>query len=290
MKKELVGQYCTVFQGITREREGVEYWHGRELQEVLGYTEWRNFTQVVDKARAACRNSGQDPDDHFVDVGTMVDLGSGAKREIEDLALTRYACYLIAQNGDPRKPPVAFAQTYFAIQTRKQELIEQRLEEVERLAAREKLSGTEKSLSGIIYERVGNEKSFGVIRSKGDAALFGGRTTDDMKKKLGVPKGRALADFLPTITIKAKDFASEITNFNIKDKDLRTENAISTEHVQNNKDVRKLLGERGIRPEALPPSEDIKKLERRVESEKRSISKGAKPLPPGENAEGDEKA
>ncbi|QYK47641.1 MAG: DNA damage-inducible protein D [Phycisphaeraceae bacterium] len=286
MKRELVQQYCGVFQGITREREGVEYWHGRELQDVLGYTKWDNFVQVVERAKTACANSGQDPNDHFADVGTMVDLGSGAKREVPDFVLTRYACYLIAQNGDPRKTQVAFAQTYFALQTRKQELVEQRLEEVERLAAREKLTGTEKALSGIIYERVGNEKSFGMIRSKGDAALFGGRTTEDMKKKLGVPKGRALADFLPTITIKAKDFASEITNFNIKDKDLRTEAAITSEHVQNNKDVRKLLGERGIQPEALPPAEDIKKLERRVESEKRSITKGAKPLPPSDDAQG----
>lgn len=284
MKQDLVRQYCTSFDSITKLREGVEYWHARELQERLGYAKWDNFLQVVEKAKIACKSSGQSVADHFADVGTMVDLGSGAQRQVDDIALTRYACYLIAQNGDPRKSEVAFAQTYFAIQTRKQELIEQRLEEVERLEAREKLSGSEKTLSGIIFERVKNEKSFGIIRSKGDAALFGGKTTQDMKRQLGVPDSRALADFLPAITIKAKDFANEITNFNIKQKDLRTEGGITREHVQNNTDVRKLLGDRGIRPESLPPAEDIKKLERRVESEKKALPKQAKPLPPGGEA------
>ena len=281
MKSELVTQLYGAFTAITQTREGVEYWHARQLQETLGYAKWDNFLLVIEKAKAACQNSGQSVSDHFADVGTMVDLGSGAQRKIDDIALTRYACYLIAQNGDPRKQEVAFDQTYFAVQTRKQELIEQRLGEVERLAARDKLTGSEKALSGIIYERVKNEKSFGIIRSKGDAALFGGKTTQDMKKKLGVPDGRALADFLPTITIKAKDFANEITNFNIKEKDLSTEQGITTEHVQNNKDVRKLLAERGIRPEALPPAEDIKKLERRVKSEEKTLPKHIKKLPPG---------
>jgi len=281
MKNELVTQLYGAFTAITQTREGVEYWHARQLQAALGYTEWRNFVLVIEKARAACENSGQQVADHFVEVNTMVDLGSGAQREVEDFALTRYACYLIAQNGDPKKPPVAFAQTYFALQTRKQELIEQRLGEVERLAAREKLTGSEKTLSGIIYERVKNEKSFGTIRSKGDAALFGGRTTGDMKKKLGVPDGRSLADFLPTITIKAKDFANEITNFNINEKDLNTEHGITNEHVQNNRDVRKLLADRGIRPEALPPAEDIKKLERRVKIEEKTLPKNVEKLPPG---------
>jgi len=281
MKNELVTQLYGAFNAITQTCEGVEYWHARQLQETLGYAKWDNFLQVIEKAKTACQNSGQSVTDHFADVGTMVDLGSGAQRQIDDVALTRYACYLIAQNGDPRKHEVAFAQTYFALQTRKQELIEQRLGEVERLAAREKLTGSEKTLSGIIYERVKNEKSFGIIRSKGDAALFGGKTTQDMKKKLGVPEGRALADFLPTITIKAKDFANEITNFNIKEKDLNTEHGITTEHVQNNKDVRKLLADRGIRPEALPPAEDIKKLERRVKSDERTLEKKVDKLPPG---------
>lgn len=287
MKNELVTQLYGAFTAITQTREGVEYWHARQLQETLGYAKWDNFLLVIEKAKTACQNSGQSVSDHFADVGTMVDLGSGAQRQVDDVALTRYACYLIAQNGDPRKQEVAFAQTYFAVQTRKQELIEQRLGEVERLAAREKLTGSEKTLSGIIYERVKNEKSFGIIRSKGDAALFGGKTTQDMKKRLGVPDGRALADFLPTITIKAKDFANEITNFNIKEKDLNTEHGITAEHVQNNRDVRKLLADRGIRPEALPPAEDIKKLERRVKSEEKTLPKNVERLPPGTTGGGD---
>lgn len=281
MNNEIIRQYCTTFQTITKTREGVEYWHARQLQEVLGYTQWRNFLEVIEKAKTACGNSGQRVADHFADVSTMVDLGSGARREVEDIALTRYACYLIAQNGDPRKSEIAFAQTYFAVQTRKQETIEQRLEEVDRLAAREKLTGSEKTLSGIIFERVKDDKGFARIRSKGDAALFGGKTTQDMKQRLGVPEGRPLADFLPIITIKAKDFANEITNFNIKEKDLNSEQGIATEHVQNNRDVRKLLGERGIRPEALPPAEDIKKLERRVKTEERTLPKHVERLPPG---------
>jgi DNA-damage-inducible protein D len=208
----------------------------------------------------------------------MVELGSGATREIEDIALTRYACYLIAQNGDPSKEAIAFAQTYFAVQTRKQELIEQRLAEVERLSARKKLSTSEKELSGIIYERVGDQMSFARIRSKGDVALFGGHSTQMMKTKLGVPDNRPLADFLPTITIKAKDFANEITNFNIKRDELRTEVSIADEHVKNNKDVRDLLIQRGIRPEALPPAEDIKKIERRVASEAKKLPAAKKKL------------
>ena len=281
MKNELVTQLYGAFSSITQMREGVEYWHARQLQQALGYTKWDNFLLVVEKAKTACQNSGQSVSDHFADVRTLVDLGSGAQRRIDDVALTRYACYLIAQNGDPRKQEIAFAQTYFALQTRKQELIEQRLHEVERLAARDKLTGSEKALSGIIFERVKNEKSFGIIRSKGDAALFGGTTTIEMKQRLGVPDGRALADFLPTITIKAKDFANEITNFNIKEKDLNTEHGITTEHVQNNKDVRKLLADRGIKPEALPAAEDIKKLARRVKSNGKTLPKNVEKLPPG---------
>ena len=281
MKPDLVKRLCGDFDGITRTEQGTEFWLARELQPHLGYDRWENFANVVEKARTACRNSGQSVGDHFRDVTKMVGLGAGAKREIDDVALTRYACYLIAQNGDPKKPQVAFAQTYFALQTRKQELIEQRLGEVERMAAREKLTGSEKTLSGIIYERVKDEKSFARIRSKGDSALFGGKTTQDMKTRLGVPDGRALADFLPTITIKAKDFANEITNFNIKERDLGTEPGITAEHVQNNRDVRKLLADRGIKPEALPPAEDIKKLERRVKSEERTLPKHVEKLPPG---------
>lgn len=281
MESDRVRELCGTFDGITRTEQGTEFWLARDLQPHLGYDRWENFANVLERAKTACWNSGQGVEDHFRDVTKMVDLGTGAKREIDDVALTRYACYLIAQNGDPKKHQIAFAQTYFALQTRKQEIIEQRLEEVERLAAREKLTGSEKALSGIIYERVKNEKSFGIIRSKGDAALFGGKTTQDMKKRLGVPDGRALADFLPTITIKAKDFANEITNFNIKEKDLNSEHRITTEHVQNNKDVRRLLADRGIKPEALPPAEDIKKLERRVKTEEKTLPKSVNKLPPG---------
>ena len=201
----------------------------------------------------------------------MVDIGSGAQRELEDIALSRYACYLIAQNGDPSKEPIAFAQTYFAVQTRKMEVIEQRLAEVERLTARKKLTESERQLSGIIFERLADNQSFARIRSKGDQALFGGITTQDMKDRLGVAKGRPLADFLPTITIKAKDFANEITTFNIKKDDLQTERDITEEHVKNNRDVRKALTDRGIVPERLPAAEDIKKVERRVQSEQKKL-------------------
>jgi DNA-damage-inducible protein D len=225
---------------------------------LLGYSQWRNFAVVIDRAITACQTAGYDPRDHFAHISKMVDLGSGAKREIDDIALTRYACYLIAQNGDPAKEQIAFAQTYFAVQTRKQEIIEKRLAEAERVGARKRLTQSEKELSGIIFERLKKNESFARIRSKGDAALFGGRTTQDMKERLGVPNARPLADFLPTITVKAKDFANEITNFNIVQHDLRTEPGISDEHVKNNQEVRKLLVDRGIIPESLPRAEDVK--------------------------------
>ena len=273
MKKELVLKLHASFEELVQrdaETDG-EYWLARDLLELLGYAKWENFVKVIEKAKTACKSSGFNPADHFLDVRKMVELGSGAVREIDDIALTRYACYLIAQNGDPTKDAIAFAQTYFAIQTRKQELIEQRLVEVERLSARKKLTTSEKELSGIIYERVGDQMSFARIRSKGDVALFGGHSTQAMKFKLGVPDNRPLADFLPTITIKAKDFANEITNFNIKRDELRTETHIADEHVKNNKDVRELLMQRGIQPESLPASEDIKKIERRVASEAKKI-------------------
>jgi len=265
-------------QSVYREENtGMEFWLARDLQNLLGYTKWENFAKVIEKAKTACENSGFEPQDHFPDIRKMVDIGSGAKREIEDIALTRYACYLIAQNGDPSKDPIAFAQTYFAVQTRKQEIIEQRITEVERFNARKKLVLSEKQLSGIIYERLQDEQSFGRIRSKGDTALFGGKTTGQMKDRLNIPQSRALADFLPTITIKAKDFANEITNFNIKRDDLRTEAKITREHVKNNQEVRKLLIKRNIRPEELPPAEDIKKMERRLVAEQKKLNK-AEPL------------
>lgn len=280
MKKEVVVRLHAEFEQIARTwpETGTEFWLARDVQEVLGYAQWRSFAGVIEKAVTSCTNAGYHPGDHFARVRKMVDLGSGAVREIEDIALTRYACYLIAQNGDPAKDPIAFAQTYFAVQTRKQEIIEKRLSEVERLNARKKLTTSEKQLSGVIFERLGEGQSFARIRSKGDQALFGGRTTGDMKQKLGVPKSRALADFLPTITIKGKDFANEITNFSIKRDDLRTEAKITHEHVKNNQDVRKLLLDRRIHPEALPPAEDIKKVERRLASEEKKLPKLAEKL------------
>ncbi len=275
MDKEIIVRLHSRFEDVVckHAESGVEYWCARDLQTLLGYARWDNFAKVVDKAITACINTGYEPKDHFADLTKMVDLGSGAKREIKDIALTRYACYLIAQNGDPSKDQIAFAQTYFAVQTRKQEIIEKRLAEAERVSARRRLTRSEKELSGIIFDRLQENESFGRIRSRGDRALFGGRTTRDMKGKLGVPKGRALADFLPTITIKAKDFANEITNFNIKQNDLHTEPPITDEHVRNNREVRKLLVDRGIVPEALPAAEDAKKVERRLVSEQKKLPK-----------------
>jgi len=274
MKKELVKTLTDTFQDHSNTTDnGIEFWFARDIQHLLGYTEWRNFYNVIIKAKTSCEASGNRISDHFVEINKTINMPKGATKEIDDIMLTRYACYLIAQNGDPKKEPIAFAQNYFAVQTRKYEIIEQRINDWERLQAREKLSLSEKELSTIIYEQTGSDKNFGIIRSKGDAALFGGKTTQQMKNKLGVPKDRALADFLPTITIKAKDFATEITIFNAKDKVLKTEGEISAEHIKNNKGVRKLLLDRGIKPEELPAEEDIKKLERRVKSEEKHVSK-----------------
>lgn len=278
MKKEIISQLNKTFEGSAYTQNGVEYWMARDLQKLLDYTEWRNFLLVIEKAKVACLNSRQNVSDHFVDVNKTIPMPKGAEKEIQDIMLTRYACYLIAQNGDPRKEQIAFAQSYFAIQTRRQELLEERVALVERLRAREKLADTEMELSGIAYERGVDGKGFARLRSKGDQALFGGYTTLEMKKKLAVPASRPLADFLPTITIKAKDLAAEITGFNAKRNNLRGEQNITSEHVKNNKDVRDLLGKSGIKPEALPPEEDIKKLERRLQSEGKKIAKNIKRL------------
>lgn len=276
MKKELIAELLERFESVRTELDGTECWSARDLQEILGYTKWQNFQNAVDKAKEACRNSGENCDNHFLKVSRTIELANSATREIEDIALTRYASYLVAQNGDPSKSEIAFAQTYFAVQTRKQETIEKHLLDVERVTAREKLSKTEKSLSGIIYERGVDDRGFGIIRSKGDQALFGGYSTNDMKRRLAVPKGRPLADFLPTLTIKAKDFATELTSHNVIDKDLRGERAISQEHVDNNAAVRNILKERGVRPESLPPAEDASKVKRKLQSQQKKVLKDGK--------------
>ena len=260
--------------------ESIDFWYAREIMTCLGYDRWENFSNVIHKASIACENSGSDVANHFRGVTKMVKIGSGADRAVPDVMLTRYACYLIAQNGDPRKAPIAFAQTYFAIQTRKQELIEERIRLQERLQARQKLTESETELSRNIFERGVDDQGFGRIRSRGDAALFGGNTTGQMKNKLGTPSNRPLADFLPTVTIAAKNLATEITNHNVRQNDLQGEASIASEHVQNNASVRNILGERGIKPEELPPEEDIKKLERRVKSAEKKLIKQCE-LPKG---------
>ncbi len=273
METTQIQAMTATFEGHAQQTEnGVEYWLARDLQNLLGYTEWRNFMKIIQKAATACDVTGHQVSDHFVDVNKMVELGSGSQREIEDVMLTRYACYLIAQNGDPRKPEIAFAQTYFAIQTRRAELIEQRLLEAERVSARKKLSDTEKELSSVIFEQTGGNQNFALIRSKGDQALFG-KSTQAMKAQWRVPDTRPLADFAPTIILKAKDFATEITIHNAREHQLRSEPQISSEHFTNNQAVRETLLSRGIRPEALPPAEDVKKVERRLTSEEKKALK-----------------
>jgi DNA-damage-inducible protein D len=281
MKRELIHKLHTTLEKLVHKETatGTEFWLARDLQRVLGYSRWANFENVIHKAIMSCELAGYAADDHFLPVDKIDDL-SKSSRQIRDFALTRYACYLIAQNADSSKDPVAFAQTYFAVQTRRQEMIESRLRDQERLDARRKLSQSEKVLSGLIYEHVENEQGFRRIRTKGDQALFGGVTTRQMKRRHKVPKGRALADFLPTITIKAKDFANEITNFSIKRDYLHTEAQITREHIKNNREIRKLLGKRKIKPEELPPAEDVKKIERRLSTEEKSLPQVVRRLEP----------
>lgn len=271
--------FDSVIQNYNDDGSSIEFWYARDLMSLLGYERWENFSKAISRAMDSCKTSGIAVSDHFREVTKMITAGKGAKRTVTDFMLTRYACYLIAQNGDPKKEEIAFAQGYFAVQTRKQELIEERIEFIERTNARGRLRESEKRLSQNIYERGVDDAGFGRIRSKGDKALFGGHSTQEMKIKLGVKDNRPLADFLPTLTIAAKNLATEMTNYNVEEKNLQGESAITTEHVQNNTSVRDMLGQRGIRPEELPPSEDIRKLERRVKSQEKKLAKESGKLP-----------
>ena len=280
-----IQQYKNAFDLIAKEikddaNNTIEVWYARELQQVLGYTRWENFVVAISRAIESCKTLKVNVDDHFREVTKMIPTAKGAHRGVQDFMLTRYACYLIAQNGDPKKEEIAFAQSYFALQTRKTELIEERLQQIARLDTRERLRSSEKQLSRNIYERGVDEKVFARIRLKGDYALFGGLTTEQMKQRLGIKSG-ALADYLPTLTIAAKNLATEMTNYNVEQKNLHGENSITAEHVQNNRSVRGMLGQRGIRPEELPPAEDIKKVERRVAKEEKNIVKDTPKLPKG---------
>jgi DNA-damage-inducible protein D len=278
MKTSIIQSLTDNFEShANKTSDGVEFWMARDLQHLLGYTKWDNFQSVISKAKTACEISEEQIDNHFADVGKTIQMPKGASKEIIDIMLTRYACYLIAQNGDPRKEKIAFAQRYFAIQTRKAELIEKQILEHERVQAREKLKVTEKELSQIIFEQTGGNQNFALIRSKGDTALFG-KNTQQMKTKWGINKNKPLADFMPTILLKAKDFATEITIFNTKENNMKTENQISKEHITNNKSVRNTLVSRGIKPENLKPEEDISKIDRRLKSEEKKSLKNPKKL------------
>jgi DNA-damage-inducible protein D len=275
MKSEEIKQLFEQFEAAASELEGIECWSARELQTLLGYSKWENFEKVIQKAKDSCKNAGEETDYHFPDVRKMITKGKGAQDEIDDILLTRYACYLTAQNGDSRKEEIAFAQNYFAVQTRRAEMVEQRILEFERVKAREKLSHTEKQLSGILYERGVDSQGFAIIRSKGDQALFR-LNTQMLKRKMGVPDSRPVADFLPTISIKAKDLAAEMTGLNVQNKNLKGQTGIEKEHVDNNLAVRNMLTQRGIVPENLPPAEDVKKLQRKLDGDEKKLLKANK--------------
>lgn len=270
MKTTEILELFKKFEDAAYEVEGIECWSARDLQKLLGYSKWENFEKVLRKSKTACREAGEKISDHFPDVGKVIEVGKGAECQIKDIAMTRYACYLTAQNGDTRKPEIAFAQTYFAVQTRRAEIIELRLLDAERIKAREKLNKTEKQLSRILYERGIDDKGFAIIRSKGDQSLFL-LTTRQLKLKLGTPKNRPIADFLPTVSIKAKDLSAEMTSVNVQSKDLYGQIPIEKEHVDNNSAVREMLLKRGINPEELPAAEDIKKVQRKLQKESKNI-------------------
>ncbi len=278
MQRERIHELNTTLERRMRRETatGTEFWLARDLQSIFGYVHWANFERVIHKAMMACEAAGHAVDDHFLRLEKIEDISARRSLKVTDYALTRYACYLVAQSADATKDQVALARNYFASPANEQDTVEGRRADAERIEARRKLSESEKVLSGLIYEHVEDDEGFRRIRTKGDQALFGGVTTRQMKRRLRVPKGRAMADFLPTLTIKAKDFANEITNFDIKRDYLHTEAQITREYIKNNREIRKVLERRKIKPEELPAAEDVKKVERRLSKEDKSLLEQAR--------------